>query len=174
MNNERRLAPLVIKLFLIPIAMFGFGYAMVPFYNVFCEITGLNGKTGAISTAEANQLSVDKSRTIKLEFSTSINNEGPWEFRPAHPTMLIHPGETYTTTFFATNKLNKPLVSQSIPSVAPITAAPHFSKTECFCFTEQAFKALETREMPVTFVVDKGVPADVDVMTLSYTLFTKP
>ncbi|WP_020394319.1 cytochrome c oxidase assembly protein [Thiolinea disciformis] len=172
--SKQRLAPLVTKLFLIPIAMFGFGYAMVPLYNVFCEVTGLNGKTGAISSAEANQLNIDKTRSIKVEFTSSVNNEGPWDFHPAQPSMMIHPGETYTTTFFATNKLNKDLVSQSIPSVAPITAASHFKKTECFCFTEQAFKALETREMPVTFVVDNAVPNDVDTITLSYTLFTKP
>jgi cytochrome c oxidase assembly protein subunit 11 len=87
--------------------------------------------------------------------------------------MMVHPGQAYQATYTAKNLLNKDVVSQSIPSVAPSKAAEHFNKTECFCFTEQAFKAKEQRTMPLTFIIDPDVPEDVDTITLSYTLFTK-
>lgn len=163
----------LVKLFLIPVAMFGFGYLMVPLYDVFCDVTGLNGKTGAISEARASQMPVDSSREIKIQFTSSVNEQGPWEFRPQESTMTVHPGKPYTTTFIARNKLDKEVISQSIPSVTPNKAAAHFDKMECFCFTEQTFAALEEREMPVTFVVGSAVPQEVDTITLSYTLFTK-
>ena len=171
--EKRSMRALLTKLFVFPILMFGFGYLMVPLYDIFCEITGLNGKTGAISTAQASQMQVDTSREIKIEFTSSINQKGTWEFRPLEPIMMVNPGKPYTTKFIAVNKRNEALVSQSVPSVTPNKAAAHFDKTECFCFTEQKFEALEEREMPVTFVVGTAVPQDVDTITLSYTLFTK-
>ena len=162
----------IIKLFMIPVLMFGFGFLMVPLYDVFCDATGLNGKTGEISTAAASMTEKQANREIKVEFTSSVNQSGPWEFRPTEKTMVIHPGQMYTTSYTARNKTDKPLVSQSIPSVAPAKAASHFNKTECFCFTQQSFKAGEEREMPLTFIVSPDVPKDVDTITLSYTLFT--
>jgi len=168
------MGPLVLKLFLVPILMFGFGYLMVPLYDVFCDLTGINGKTGdAISTAQAQQMEAETTRELKLEFVASVNQDGPWEFRPSHTSMVIHPGQTYTATYYARNLRDIPATTQAIPSVSPAKAAPHLNKTECFCFTEQKFKANEMREMPVTFVVDSNIPEDVDTLTLSYTLFTK-
>ncbi len=172
-TKQRSMRTLLTKLFVFPILMFGFGYLMVPIYDVFCDLTGLNGKTGAISTAEASQMKVNTEREIKVEFTSSINQRGSWEFRPAQPSMTVHPGKPYTTTFVAVNKQDKAVISQSVPSVTPNKAAAHFDKMECFCFTEQEFAALEKREMPVTFVVGTAVPQDVDTITLSYTLFTK-
>lgn len=171
--QRRPIRPLLTKLFLVPVLMFGFGYLMVPLYDVFCDITGLNGKTGAISSVQASQMPVDTSREIKVQFTSSINENGPWEFHPVQANMVVHPGKPYTTTFIAKNKQDKTVISQSIPSVTPNKAAAHFDKMECFCFTEQKFDALEKREMPVTFVVGTAVPEDVDTITLSYTLFTK-
>ncbi len=171
--GKRSMRALLTKLFVFPVLMFGFGYLMVPLYDIFCDLTGLNGKTGAISSAQASQMQVDTSRQIKIEFTSSINQQGNWEFRPAEPTMLVHPGKPYTTEFIAVNKRNEAVISQSVPSVTPNKAAAHFDKTECFCFTEQKFDALEERKMPVTFVVGTAVPKDVDRITLSYTLFTK-
>lgn len=171
--KRRSMRALLTKLFVFPILMFGFGYLMVPLYDVFCDLTGLNGKTGAISSAQASQMQVDTSREIKVEFSSNINKNGAWEFRPVQPSMTVHPGKPYTTTFVAVNKQDKAVTSQSVPSVTPNKAAAHFDKMECFCFTEQKFEALETREMPVTFVVGTAIPEDVDTITLAYTLFTK-
>ncbi|MEZ5476154.1 MAG: cytochrome c oxidase assembly protein [Thiolinea sp.] len=81
---------------------------MVPLYNVFCDVTGLNGKTGAISVAEANQMQVDESREIKIEFTSSVNQNGLWAFHPLQPSMTVHPGKPYTTTFFAKNQQDYP------------------------------------------------------------------
>ena len=161
------------RLILIPVLMFGFGYLMVPIYDVFCDVTGINGKTGSISVEDASRQVKVEERLIKVQFMSSVNETGPWEFKPDQLSMLVHPGQAYHATFTAKNLLDRDVVSQSIPSVAPSKAAEHFNKTECFCFTEQAFKANEQRTMPLTFIIDPAVPDDVDTITLSYTLFTK-
>jgi len=161
------------RLILIPVLMFGFGYLMVPIYDVFCDVTGINGKTGSISVEDASKQVKVEERLIKVQFMSSVNETGPWEFKPDQLSMLVHPGQAYHATFTAKNLLDRDVVSQSIPSVAPSKAAEHFNKTECFCFTEQAFKANEQRTMPLTFIIDPAVPDDVDTITLSYTLFTK-
>lgn len=163
----------LLKLFLIPIAMFGFGYLMVPIYDVFCSVTGLNGKTGAISSAEAALQAKAEDRLIKVEFVSSVNESGPWIFEPAQSSMMVHPGQPYQANYIAQNMLSVAVISQSVPSVSPSKAAAHFNKTECFCFTEQAFEANEKRTMPLTFIIDPDIPEDVDTVTLSYTLFTK-
>jgi cytochrome c oxidase assembly protein subunit 11 len=168
-NSKYRIA----KLFVIPVVMFGFGYLMVPLYDVFCDITGLNGKTGVITTAAASRQETSEDRLIKVEFMSSVNETGPWEFRPDQTSMMVNPGRSYTASYTAKNMLDKDVVSQSVPSVAPSKVAEYFNKTECFCFTEQAFKANEKRSMPLTFIIDPDVPEDVDTVTLSYTLFTK-
>lgn len=173
MEQRKLRRPLMVKLFLVPILMFGFGYLMIPLYDVFCEVTGLNGKTGRLSTADAEGFQTNKERLIKVEFDANVNESGLWEFRPEQHTMMVHPGLSYSTSFFAKNKLDKVVTSQSVPSVAPSKASPYFSKTECFCFTEQEFKANEGRDMPLVFVIDPEVDDDVDTITLSYTLFTK-
>ncbi|MEJ2177364.1 MAG: cytochrome c oxidase assembly protein, partial [Gammaproteobacteria bacterium] len=100
-------------LFLVPVVMFGFGYLMVPIYNVFCEITGLNGKTGVISSSEASQLSVVKERLVKVEFTGSLNMYAPWQFKPEVTSMMVHPGQQYRTNYIATNRLDKSLVGQA-------------------------------------------------------------
>jgi cytochrome c oxidase assembly protein subunit 11 len=158
-------------LFLVPVVMFGFGYLMVPIYNVFCDITGLNGKTGSISVAEASNLVANEDRLVKVEFSGSLNQYAPWEFGPKVPSMMVHPGKQYKTSYVATNKLSKKLVGQAVPSVSPGRAAKHFNKTECFCFTAQSFEGGETLDMPLIFIVDPNLPEDVDTVTLSYTFF---
>ena len=163
----------VYKLFLIPVVMFGFGYLMVPLYDVFCDVTGLNGKTGSVSVAEAASQTRDENRLIKVQFLSSVNENGLWEFKADQFSMMVHPGQVYHATYTAKNLANKSVISQSIPSVSPSEAAEHFNKTACFCFTEQAFEANEVRTLPLTFIIDADVQEDVDTVTLSYTLFTK-
>ena len=158
-------------LFMVPFLMFGFGYLMVPIYNVLCDITGLNGKTGAISESQAAALDVDADREVRVEFTSNLNQYAPWQFEPKVTSMMVQPGKQYATSYTATNKLAKSLVGQAVPSVAPGRAATYFNKTECFCFTRQTFAANETRDMPLIFVVDPHLPADVDTVTLSYTFF---
>jgi cytochrome c oxidase assembly protein subunit 11 len=150
------------------IGMFGFGFALVPLYDVFCEITGLNGKTDP--TASTKIYEVDQSRTITVEFVATVNGL-PWKFEPLQKKVTVHPGELSTVSYTATNLSSSDIVGQAIPSVTPGPAASFFSKTECFCFTNQLLKAGETREMPVYFVIDPLISKDISIVTLSYTFF---
>ncbi|MCD2451764.1 cytochrome c oxidase assembly protein [Methylicorpusculum oleiharenae] len=161
---------LVTKLALIAIAMFGFGYALVPIYDVFCDITGLNGKTNTDAVLET-QYQVDKSREIKVEFVTSVNKSAPMTFRAESNKIVVHPGQFYTVNFYAENLTDKKMLAQAIPSVSPGLASEYFKKTECFCFTEQVFDPGEGKTMPVRFVVEPGLPEQYKTITLSYTFF---
>ena len=161
----------LLALFIIPPLMFGFGYAMVPIYDVFCDLTGLNGKTGAVEIVVAQRMQVDESRLIKVEFLAKRNQELALKFAPAVPSMMVHPGRTYHTTYKARNLRAAALVAQAVPSVAPGKAATYFNKVECFCFAKQAFAAGEARDMPVIFVIHPSLPAEVDTISLSYTFF---
>ena len=162
---------LVKRLLLVVTGMFGFGFAMVPLYNVFCDLTGLNGKVGG--RVEVAGVEADLNRTVMVEFVANVNQTMPWEFRPEVARMEVHPGKMYRTSFYAHNQTDRLMVGQAIPSVTPGIAAQHFKKTECFCFTEQQFAAGEGRDMPVMFMVDPELPDDVEVVTLSYTFFDK-
>jgi len=161
----------VTKLLIATCVMFGFGYALVPLYNVFCEITGLNGKTGRLSQEAAEVLSVDESRLVTVEFVTNVSADMPWAFRPVVAKMQVHPGAENLAYFEASNEAQWPITGSAVPSVSPSKASRYFNKTECFCFTQQALGAGETRTMPVRFVVDPKLPQDVDVLTLGYTFF---
>ena len=161
----------VVILFIVPVLMFGFGYLMVPIYDVFCELTGLNGKTGSISVTRVGKMKVDESRLIKVEFITNLNRDMPLEFAAAVPSMMVHPGKSYLTTFTARNLRPEAMVGQAVPSVSPGKAATYFNKTECFCFGRQAFAANEQRELPMSFVIHPNLPKDIETVTLSYTFF---
>lgn len=158
------------RLLLVTLGMFGFGFAMVPFYDVFCDITGLGGRTSSTAAA-GRDYAVDTSRTVTVEFIANLNEGLPWEFRPEVGRMKVHPGQPYTTRFYARNRTDAPMVGHAVPSVAPPLAARHFQKTECFCFTEQRFGGGEGRWMPVRFVLDPELPEKYEVVTLSYTFF---
>ena len=162
------------KLAAVAFAMFGFGYLLVPVYNVFCDITGLNGKTGELSAQEANTLGVVEDRIITVTFDTNINGGLPWEFKPRQREVTVHPGEVREVMFYAKNKTDKAIVGQAVPSVAPAKASVYFNKTECFCFTQQTLEPNEGRDMPVRFVIDPNLPDGVSTVTLSYTFFQAP
>ncbi len=159
------------KLVLVVVGLFGFGFLMVPIYNVLCEVTGLNGKTGVIEASQASALEVDRSREITVEFIANLNLGANWDFRPEVGRMKVHPGATYTTTYFAKNNSSRVLVGQAVPSVVPHEASKYFNKTECFCFSRQKFAANESKQMPLTFVIDPDIPRTVTTVTLSYTFF---
>ena len=158
------------RLVLVAFAMLGFGFALVPLYDVFCDITGLNGKTNSEAIAVTDQV-IDTTRTITVEFVTNLNMSAPWEFRPEVVKMQVRPGEFYQTNFYAKNLTTAPIVGQAIPSVAPGRAAKHFQKIECFCFSRQAFRPGEGRDMPLTFRLDPKLAPDISTVTLSYTFF---
>jgi len=153
--------------------MFGFGFALVPLYDVFCDVTGINGKTGDQVTL-SDMMKVDTSREIKVEFVASLNENMPWEFRPVTKSVRVHPGKPTRIEYVAINKTQDKMIGTAVPSVSPGLAAQHFQKTECFCFTEQVLEANEEKIMPVVFVIDPAISDDLDEITLSYTFFIKP
>lgn len=157
------------KLLVMAVAMFGFGFALIPLYDVFCDITGLNGKTS--DSAQVVSEAPDTGRLVTVEFTGTVNQAGPWEFRPQTVRMQVHPGKLYSTTFFARNLEQRPKASHATPSVAPGKYANYLRKTECFCFNRQDFEGGEGRDMPLRFVVDPALPDYVTTLTLSYTLF---
>ncbi|MEE9421666.1 MAG: cytochrome c oxidase assembly protein [Gammaproteobacteria bacterium] len=171
-ENQKSNARLIKRLLLIITGMFGFVFALVPLYGVFCDLTGLNGKTSGVR-AEVVNIEPDFSRTIIVEFVTSVNENMPWDFHPKVARMEVHPGKTYQTSFFARNQTEQVMTGQAIPSITPGLAAPHFKKTECFCFTEQQFQGGEGRDMPLIFRVDPDLPEDISQLTLAYTFFNK-
>lgn len=163
------------KLLMVAILMFGFGFALVPFYEKICEITGINvlASRDKLNYAEAREFAkntqVDTSRKITIEFDANVH--GSMVFKPKVAYMTVHPGELATVTYEVVNATGANLVGQAIPSYAPRHSASHFKKLECFCFQQQELKGKETREFPVVFVIDPKLPSDISTITLSYTFF---
>ncbi|MGX2039090.1 cytochrome c oxidase assembly protein [Methylocaldum sp. MU1018] len=169
-DNRKVNTRLIWAIVLVAVGMFGFGFAMVPLYNVFCELTGLNGKVKTEAVADAAYVA-DQSRELTIEFITSVNENMPLAFRAETSKMKIHPGQYYTVKFYAENTSDKKMIGRAIPSIAPGVASEYLSKAECFCFSEQEFEPHKLREMPVRFVIDPSLPENVKDMTLSYTFF---
>lgn len=163
-------AKVVKKLLLIVFGMFGFGFALVPLYDVFCDITGLNGKTNEVAV-EYTADGIDTSRTIKVQFITRTAKGIPWQFEPVINEIEVHPGEVKFVKFYAKNESKRDIVGQAVPSVSPGAAAEYFQKIECFCFTQQPLKSNEEVEMGLQFYVDIDLPEEVTTLTLSYTLY---
>ena len=159
-----------LKLGVVFVAMFGFSFALVPLYDMLCEVTGFGGRTGVV---EASSLDgqVDISRTVKVQFLANTNSKLPWQFKPTVTSMEVHPGEVYETTYVAVNASSTAVTGQAVPNVSPPLASKYFNKTECFCFDNQELKASEKKTMPVRFIVDRSIPKSVTSVTLSYTFF---
>lgn len=175
MPLKRENFQMVCKLAVIVLAMFGFGYALVPIYWAICEATGINVLAlgdrqipGAAAQLPANT-QVDLSRTITVEFDA--NSRGPWHFKPAQNALQVHPGELTTVMYEFQNVQNRTMSAQAIPSYAPAQAGAHFHKLECFCFNQYTLAPGEKKLWPVTFVIDPTLSKDVKTITLSYTFF---
>ena len=163
------------KLCVITVLMLAFGYALGPIYNAICKMTGINilalgerALPGASSRVAPNT-QVDTARTITVEFDA--NSRGPWEFKPALRSLQVHPGELATVVYEFQNVQNRRMAAQAIPSYAPMQAAAHFNKIECFCFTQYTLEPGEKKSWPVAFVIDPKLSRDVKTITLSYTFF---
>jgi len=175
MNLRYQNSTMLGKLAVIVLAMFGFGYALVPIYDAICRMTGVNilalaelavpGEKGKIPA----NTQVDTSRTITVEFDA--NSRGPWQFKPAQSSLQVHPGEMMTVMYEFQNTQNRRMAAQAIPSYAPQQAAAHFNKLECFCFNQYTLEAGEKKSWPVVFVIDPKLSKDVRTITLSYTFF---
>lgn len=170
-NEDHKNQQLIWKLSLVIVGMFGFGFLMVPIYDVFCDITGLNGKTGTVETSEARGFEIDYDRLVTVEFVASTNQGLNWEFKPSVVRMKVHPGEMYDATYHVSNKTSRVVTGQAVPSVMPNVASRFFKKTECFCFVEQELQPGETREMPLRFVIEPDLPESVKTVSLGYTFF---
>ena len=168
-NTRSNHRSLVGQLIVLTIAMFGFGFLLVPLYDVFCEITGFGGRTNTEAAVVTE--APDMTREIRIEFVTTINEYAQFEFAADADSMVVNPGKMYYATFTAKNLAGEHKIAQAVPSVAPTTAAEHFTKIECFCFTSQEFVAGEERAMPLQFIVDPDLPSYVDTITLQYTFF---
>jgi len=162
-------AALTTRLLVMAVGMFGFGFALVPLYDVFCDLTGFGGRTNVEAAAVTE--APDLSREIRVEFNTQLNEYAPWTFSADADSMVVTPGKMYYATFTAKNLTDEEKIGQAVPSVAPVSAAEHFKKIECFCFTSQEFAANEERAMPLQFIVDPDLPEYVDTITLQYTFY---
>ena len=158
---------LLVRLGIAAVAMFGFGFALVPFYEAICQVTGLRN---ILQPDEVVNTQVDHSRSLVVEFDSNVHDMA-WTFRPVLGSVEVHPGELVTVEYEVTNTKDEPVTGQAVPSYGPQIAGNYFKKINCFCFERQTLKAGEKRIMPVVFVVDPSLPADVHTITLSYTFF---
>jgi cytochrome c oxidase assembly protein subunit 11 len=168
-NLDDRISGTLKKLLVAAVLMFGFGFALVPLYDVICDVTGLNGKTS--SSAAADSKEVDPSRTVRVQFVTQTNADMPWLFRPEVRSLELHPGEIKLVQFFAKNEAADTVIGQAIPSVTPGVAASYLKKTQCFCFNQQTLAGGKSMDMPVIFYLDPAIPKHITELTLSYTLY---
>lgn len=163
-NNQK----MTKKLVAVVVIMLAFGFAMVPLYDVICQITGWGLDKGLAVYVEQEP---DTSREIEVQFLTITKNDMPWEFSAVQKSIKVHPGKEYEVVFKARNKSNRSLVGQAVPSFSPTLVAKYFNKTECFCFDQQTLAAGQEELMPMRFFVDKDLPVRYDTITLAYTLF---
>ena len=159
------------KLLFLVVGMFGFGWALIPLYDLICEVTGLSGDPGGQYTYDPAAERVDSSRLVKVNFIVNTNGGMPWQFWADKGGMRVHPGELREAKFYVKNTTDRRMVGQAVPSVVPTTAAEYFHKTECFCFESQVLDPGEELEMPMRFVVDSNLPKNVQTISLSYALF---
>jgi cytochrome c oxidase assembly protein subunit 11 len=161
---------LIRNLSLVIVAMAAFAFMLVPLYNVFCDVTGLNGKLD-LSVASVIPQGIDLSRSITVEFVVTQNRQMPWEFKPKHTSMVLHPGQLASTAYYAKNLTGKTMQAQAIPSISPSRVSKYFKKVECFCFTNQKLGPGETAYLGLRFYLDPDLPKDVQRITLAYTIF---
>jgi len=156
------------KLLIVTAMMFGFGFALVPFYEKICEVTGIRNVFQPDEVAANTQ--IDSSRWVSVEFDSNTRRL-PWTFKPMQSSVSVHPGELTQVEYEVRNTLDRPVTGQAVPSFGPQQAALYFKKMECFCFQQQTLAPGEVRRMPVVFVIDSKLPAELNTVTLSYTFF---
>lgn len=162
--------PLLRKLALVVLVMFGFAFALVPLYDVFCRITGLNGKT-AVQPATAERAVIDSKRTIQIEFLAHADTQMPWQFSGETARLSVRPGEMKLVNYRVFNPTDRTMIGQAVPSVSPGPAAAYLKKVECFCFNRQELQAGESKLMQLKFYVDPDLPDNINTITLSYSLY---
>ncbi|RMF16272.1 MAG: cytochrome c oxidase assembly protein [Gammaproteobacteria bacterium] len=170
-NLQEKNRRFVIRMVIVVAGMFGFAFALVPLYQVFCVVTGLNGKTDTEAYVPPPQAVMDESRIIRVQFVSQNHDGMPWQFAPQVQEVRVHPGQPMQVAFNVSNPTDRPMVAQAVPSVTPSQAAQYFHKIECFCFGRQELAPGQSEAMPLRFVVDVALPEEVRTLTLSYTLY---
>lgn len=158
------------QLWIFAAGSFAFGFALVPLYDVLCDVTGYGDRSRLVEASTVTEAPV-ANRLVTVEFISDSQAFGAWEFRPAAGSLEVQPGRLYEAKFYARNLRSQPVVAQAIPSIAPLQATRYFHKTECFCFTPQPFDALQARELAVRFIVDPKLPLNIDRLTLAYVMY---
>jgi cytochrome c oxidase assembly protein subunit 11 len=158
------------QLWIFAAGSFAFGFALVPLYDVICDVTGY-GNRAKLVEASSFTATEDRDRLVTIELLSDSPQIGDWEFRPEVSSIEVHPGRLYEAKFYARNLRTQAVVAQAIPDIAPRQATKYFHKTECFCFTPQPFDAREERELTVRFIVDPKLPTNIDRLTLSYAMY---
>ncbi len=161
---------------LVALLMVGVGFAAVPLYRLFCQVTGFAGTTQRVDAATANTVNVDSAHTISVRFDANVAPGMPWQFRPEHPTTRLSIGARDMAIFIAHNTSNEPVTGSATFNVTPEQVGRYFTKIQCFCFTQQTLQPGEQVRMPVVFYVDPKIlddpdARDVQEITLSYTFF---
>lgn len=169
MQTQASIGKSALRLALAAVLMFGFGFAMVPLYDLFCEVTGLNGKVQ--EAVVKVPMEVDTSRTVTVQLIASNNAQMPWRFTSLQDEIELHPGDWKQVGFWVENVTDKHMVSQSVPSVTPARAAQYIEKSECFCFQQQPLEAGESKQMNLVFTVSPDLPKDIHTVSMVYTLF---
>ncbi len=169
-QQSRANRSLTLRLALMTAGCFAFGWALVPLYDVLCKVAGIGNAEAKAGRAVVRE-AVDPNRLITIEFVTNVASVGSYDFHPETVSMKIHPGKLYDVAFFAKNLTAGASIAQAVPSVSPGGAAKYVHKTECFCFSPQKFAPQEGRDMPVRFIVDPQLPANVDKLTLAYAFY---
>ncbi|MBV5287287.1 MAG: cytochrome c oxidase assembly protein [Methyloversatilis sp.] len=171
-GSERRNRSTLIRLVVSAFLMFGFGYALVPFYEKLCQVLDVNNLNKQDNTLPLNT-QVDRSRNVTVEFDANLHKL-PWNFKPVTGSLVVHPGEVVTVEYEVSNTRENAVTGQAIPSYTPSAAMQYFQKLDCFCFKQQTLAAGETRRMPIAFLVSPDLPKDINTITLSYTFFEVP
>ena len=157
------------KLLVIAAGMLAFAFALVPMYRQICEAVGIT-QTRVVAAANTQ---VDRSRDVTVELLASSAGL-PWRFEALERSVKLHPGELVTVRYRVVNTLGRPVTAHAVMNTAPAVASRYIEKQECFCFSDQALAAGETREMPVVFRVSADAPRELSTISLSYTFFEKP
>jgi cytochrome c oxidase assembly protein subunit 11 len=155
------------RLGFVAAAMFVFGYLIAPLYEKLCAAR--EKQTASARVVQSTQ--ADLTRTVSIQYDANVRGSLGWNFRPLQNSSQVHPGELVQVGYELTNPSDRIVIGQAIPSYAPAVAGQHFHKLECFCFRRQTLRPHETRNMPIVFVIDDAMPADVSTITLSYTFF---
>lgn len=166
--NKQDNTRLLGKLTVVALVMFGFGFALVPFYKKICEVTGNNS---VLKADEVKNTQIDTGRTYRITFDATVAQNLPVTLVPPRGALTLHPGELHQVEYLMENRSKERLKVQAIPSYSPSPVVAHFKKLECFCFKQQVLEPGEAKRLPVAFVVDKELPSGISDLTLSYTLF---